>query len=296
MVFKNILFKDGDPEKGLAANNICGFYATVFDRLAAGCTPEINDENYQEYSTWFWAALSGKNRQGFKILKPDYNGDGRTSFDEAHAYTLINLRSIDIPTKTSELVLRKYTPKTFSKSLGISQKSKLRDYLKYSDPSSRAVIEGLIKQTGVSLEMNIGDVLKAAEKYSKKMSTIKKANELKLKEIKKLKPKVAAKIRHHYPELSNLLHPAVHTLLVHEKDNMKVLLGEDKNFTQFESLYDSFEANKEKSSMYERKWVTLRRLTRILENVLYEPYFLQAAPPSIKEKYLKIRKLEKSFF
>ncbi|MCM8527437.1 MAG: caspase family protein, partial [Lentisphaeraceae bacterium] len=95
--FQNIIFKDGDPQKGFAENNICGFYATVHDRMAAGCTPEINEADYQEYSTWFWAALSGKNRLGFKILKPDYDGDRKTSFDEAHAYTLINLRSIDIP-------------------------------------------------------------------------------------------------------------------------------------------------------------------------------------------------------
>ena len=293
--FQNIIFKEGDPKKGLASNNICGFYATVYNRIAAGCTPEINEEDYQEYSSWFWSALSGKNRKGFKVLRPDYNGDGRTSFDEAHAYTLINLRSIDVPTKTSELVLRQYTPKTFSKSLGVSQKSKLRDYSKYAEPSSRAVIEALIKQLGASLDWNIGDVLREAELLSKKMSSIKKSNESRLKEIKKLKSKVASKIRYHYPELTNLLHPMTHGLLVRDKERMKFILERNKDFILFRNLYDTYEANKEKSSLYESKWVVLRRLARVLENVLYEPYFLQAAPLRVKEKYLQMRKLEKGF-
>ena len=294
--FQNIIFKEGDPKKGLTANNLCGFYATVYNRLAAGCTPEINEENYQEYSTWFWAALTGRNRLGFKILKPDYNGDGRTSFDEAHAYTLINLRSIDIPTKTSELLLRQYTPKTFSKSLGISQKSSLLQYLKAAEPSSSAVIEQLVKQSGSNMNWTIGNVLKEAETLAKKIAGIKKQNESLLKEIKKLRPKVAGRIRFFYPELGNPHHPATHEILVHEKENLKNLLDKEKDFLSFKEKYMKYQVNKEEASKIEKKWVILRRLSRTLENVLYEPYFLQSVPVEIKNRYLQMRKLEQSFF
>ncbi|MCM8541496.1 MAG: hypothetical protein NE328_14610 [Lentisphaeraceae bacterium] len=294
--FQNLIFKEGDANKGLVDNNICGFYATVHDRIASGCTPEINEENYQEYSTWFWAALSGKNRLGFKILKPDYNGDRKTSFDEAHAYTIINLRSIDIPVKTSELVLRQYTPKTFSKSLGVSQKSTIKDYIKHSDSTSRAVIEALMKQTGASQEWKIGDVFKEAEEIARKMKSLKKANEDRQKKLKNEKVNIAGKIRYHYPEFGNLLHPETHNLLVLEKENMKRILEADKEFVQFRNLYNMHSATKNQIDTYERQWVVFRRLARVLENVLYEPYFLQAAPPHIKEKYLQIRKLEMSFF
>ena len=293
--FQNIIFKDGDPEKGLAANNICGFYATVYNRLAAGCTPDINEENYQEYSTWFWTALAGRNRLGFKILKPDYDGDGRTSFDEAHAYTLINLRSIDIPTKTSEILLRQYTPKTFSKSLGISQKSSLQHYLKVADPSSNAVIEQLMKQTGAKAEWTIGDLLKEAELLAAKMADIKKVNTDLSAELKKLRPKVAAKIRYHYPELGNPHHPATNEILVHEKENIRQLLEKDSTYLSFKEKYLNQLTKKTESDLLEKKWVILRRLARTLENVLYEPYFLQAVPEAVKQKYLQMRKLEKSF-
>ena len=54
--FANVIFKDGDPKKGMAEHSRAGFFATVHNRVAAGCTPDIREENYQEYSTNFWEA------------------------------------------------------------------------------------------------------------------------------------------------------------------------------------------------------------------------------------------------
>lgn len=291
--FQNIVFKDGDPKKGLAENNICGFYATVYDRIAAGCTPEINEEDYQEYSTWFWAALSGKNRLGFKILKPDYNGDGKTSFEEAHAYTLINLRSIDIPTTSSELVLREYTPKTFSKSLGISQKSNVRQFIQFAAPPQKAVIEALAKQTSIPMEWTIGELIQKSEAIAGKMGDLKKVSKDKENNLKKLRPKVAATVKYHYPELGNPHHPAVNEILVGEKESLMKILKADKNFNDFESLYVSFEKDRQQLTLLEKEWVKCKRLIRVMENVLYEPYFLKATPDKIREKYLKMKELER---
>ena len=63
----------------MSGANRCGFFATVHDRKAAGCTADIDEANYQEYSTYFFAALRGKTRTGTPITPPDYDGDGRVS-------------------------------------------------------------------------------------------------------------------------------------------------------------------------------------------------------------------------
>ena len=81
--FANLIFRQGDPLKGLARANRCGFYATVETRPAAGCTPDINEENYQEYSSYFWAAMLGATRTGQAVSSCDYNEDGVVSFAEA---------------------------------------------------------------------------------------------------------------------------------------------------------------------------------------------------------------------
>ncbi len=107
--FANVIFEEGDPAKGLSKGRRCGFYATVHTRPAAGCTPDINEANYREYSTYFWEALYGKTRLGKAIERPDYDGDGQVSFAEAHAYTIIHSDTIDIPIKTSDAFLRKFS-------------------------------------------------------------------------------------------------------------------------------------------------------------------------------------------
>ncbi|MDP6446333.1 MAG: hypothetical protein QF805_21255 [Pirellulaceae bacterium] len=113
--FANLTFEGGDPKSGAAQPQRCGFFATVHNRVAAGCTPDINEANYQEYSSYFWAALQGKTRTGQPIDSCDYDGDGRTSFAEAHAYALLTSGSIDVSIKTSDTFLRAFSATTAKK-------------------------------------------------------------------------------------------------------------------------------------------------------------------------------------
>ncbi|HEX8913167.1 MAG TPA: hypothetical protein VF796_12480, partial [Humisphaera sp.] len=111
--FADVIFKNGDyaanKPDALAAAPRVGFFATVAERPAAGCTPDINEENYREYSTYFWEAISGKTRLGSSVRKPDYDGDGKVSFAEAHAYVKLTSTTIDIPVCTSDNFLRAFS-------------------------------------------------------------------------------------------------------------------------------------------------------------------------------------------
>ncbi len=107
--YANVIFKDGDPKKGMSDHARAGFFATVQDRVAAGCTPDIQEKNYKEYSTSFWEALCGESRVGDSVDKPDFDGDGRTSYAEAHAHVILTSDTIDVPIKTSGAFLRKFS-------------------------------------------------------------------------------------------------------------------------------------------------------------------------------------------
>ncbi|MEO1998762.1 MAG: hypothetical protein ABGZ17_26245 [Planctomycetaceae bacterium] len=113
--FANLVFQGGDDKQALSPSNRCGFFATVHDRMAAGCTPDVNEDNYREYSSYFWEALRGQTRQGEKIDRPDYNQDGIVSFAEAHAYCLLKSPTIDLSVKTSDTFLRKHSRATGSR-------------------------------------------------------------------------------------------------------------------------------------------------------------------------------------
>ncbi|MEC9056067.1 MAG: hypothetical protein VX633_12205, partial [Verrucomicrobiota bacterium] len=104
--FSHLIFEENNQKKDGAKRSICGFFATVCDREAAGCTPAVNEANYHEFSSHFWAAIRGKTRTEKEITGCDYDGDGRVSFEEAHAYAILTSRNIDIPVKTSGAFLR----------------------------------------------------------------------------------------------------------------------------------------------------------------------------------------------
>lgn len=112
--FGNLLFQNADAHARLAPRRLCGFFASIAQRPAAGCTPEVNEADYHDFTGYFFAALSGTDRLGRPTSGADYDGDGRVGMNEAFAYALIHDESIDTPVCTSDIFLRRFvqTPET----------------------------------------------------------------------------------------------------------------------------------------------------------------------------------------
>ena len=108
--FGNLLFEGGDPRGDMIKRDLCGFYATVNDRVAAGCTSAINEAEYRDFTSFFFAALTGRDRVGRRVTGADFRSDGRIGGDEAFCYALIHDDSIDVPVCTSDVFLRRYAP------------------------------------------------------------------------------------------------------------------------------------------------------------------------------------------
>ena len=104
--FANLIFQDGDPKKPLLNRDIAGFFSSTGQRMAAGCTSEVNERDYQDFTTHFFAALSGISRDGRKISGADYDRNGAVSGSEAFAWAGLNDLSIDVPVTTSDAYLR----------------------------------------------------------------------------------------------------------------------------------------------------------------------------------------------
>ncbi|MEX2318098.1 MAG: hypothetical protein WD669_13150, partial [Pirellulales bacterium] len=107
--FAHTIFEQATASQGLAPHARCGFFAQVHDRAASGCTPDVEEADYQEYSSFFWAALAGRTRAGAKLSGVDYDRNGEVSFSEAHAYAVLASDTIDIPVRTSDALLRQYS-------------------------------------------------------------------------------------------------------------------------------------------------------------------------------------------
>ena len=108
--FGNLVFEGGNPSNAYVQRDIAGFFATTKERVAAGCTPALNEADYHDFTSYFFAALTGQDRLGHKVTGADYNRDGHVGMDEAYCYTLIHDESIDVPVCTSDVMLRHDVP------------------------------------------------------------------------------------------------------------------------------------------------------------------------------------------
>lgn len=105
--FADTIFTDLKQREGLTPKNRIGFFAQQYDLPAAGCRPDI--EHDQEFSSYFWGAMIGHSRNGEPMLGADADKDGSVSFDEAFAHAVIVGETIDIPLKSSDVLLRKFS-------------------------------------------------------------------------------------------------------------------------------------------------------------------------------------------
>jgi hypothetical protein len=167
--FAHTIFNEADAKKELSDHMRCGFFAQVHDRGAAGCTPDANEADYEEYSSYFWGALAGKSRGGKAVDSADYDKDGQVSFAEAHAYAMIESNTIDVPVRTSGALLRQYSQvgKPSKKDDAEDDENEYADMkgpitalMVECRPDRRAILEQLPVKLGLGSEPTVEDVQK----------------------------------------------------------------------------------------------------------------------------------------
>ena len=267
--FARFMFNGGDPTAGLSDQRRIGFFATVHDRPAAGCTPEINEANYTEYSSYFWAALAGRDRAGNPIASADYNGDGAVSFNEAHAYTVLTADTIDLPITTSEEFLRSHSKFGAKSSNGedVSLLTNQESYgllMKYASPSQQVILEGLSEQIELT-----GDDRVAAARQSLARSRSATQNRYRShREWSKTKRRkeqlqrlIVSDLKRRWPELSNLVNPVSVELLTTRSNEFVEAIEGHPQYEQYRKLANESRPN------FRKVRVKYERFLRIADNV-----------------------------
>ncbi|HZT43375.1 MAG TPA: hypothetical protein VFA07_14500 [Chthonomonadaceae bacterium] len=137
--FGNLIFEGGRPDGPVTSRDLAGFFATVNQRMAAGCTSAVNEADYHDFTSYFFAALTGRDRVGRQVTGADYDEDGHVSMEEAYCYTLIHDESIDVPVCTSDIFLRRFAPLKDNTVFATPYNS-VRDW---ADPAQAAALDGL---------------------------------------------------------------------------------------------------------------------------------------------------------
>lgn len=159
--FANLIYEDANPRKKLAPQNRCGFFATIKSQPSVGCTPLVNESDYRDYSSSFFAGLSGRDRVGKLVSSADYNKDGRVSYMEAHAFAKVDEKTPDLPISTSETWLQRYES---DKDTDILWEKPIAEILTTARPEQYYVVESLAKFLNFQPQKNLGQNLSNLKK------------------------------------------------------------------------------------------------------------------------------------
>jgi hypothetical protein len=109
--FTRLIQPKGARSREVVAADRCGFYSQDELLEAEGCTPSVEVDDFRDYSTYFFSAISGRTRSGQPLaFDPDRDRDGRVTLLEAHYYALLAADSADLPRSTSEAYLERWQP------------------------------------------------------------------------------------------------------------------------------------------------------------------------------------------
>jgi len=287
--FAHTIFPSGDPKKGDQERVVAGFFSTTHDRMAAGCTPDIDEENYDEFSSHFWAALLGQSRTGKPIESADYDGDGSVSFAEAHAYTVLVSETIDIPQKTSDAFLRKRSqfkdkehPNLLSKETPFSEIEKLANSLETT------VLSRLSESLDLEGEKRYETARKRAEEIAKKRKQLAEEEKKEKRNYDSVRTALRQAVTARWPEVANLLKPESIRLITENGDELvSVVEGHPRHAAWVKSGKKRKQLVDERFRL-DKDWAKLQRFLVACDSILLEENLKRLDRPESWERYEKL--------
>lgn len=285
--FANLLFEGGAPEGALIERDFAGFFATVKERPAAGCTPELDEKEYHDFTSYFFAALTGRDRAGRPVQRADYNGDGRVGMDEAFSYTLIHNTSIDVPVCTSDIFLRRFvtTPDEEVFQTPYSQAKA------WATPSQRAALEALSS----ALQLTGEDRARAAYNRFHEGGGERQSGEdqvaAAMRAFARVRQEARRRLLARWPDLADLQSPAYATA---RREALAFLAdrrldGSDKELLEAERALDvAMEEN------YRRKLTEARQLRfiRLFKSVVLAQRLRESSEETLKRRFQRLVEAE----
>ena len=284
--FANIIFKDGKFGGELSKARRCGFFATTFDRSAAGCTPDTAEDDYKDYSTYFFAALCGKTRTGKPVTGCDIDGDGHVNFAEAHAYVMLHSDTIDIPNTTSDALLRQFS-KTSGE--GLAKPTMPFDQLmSRATPAQKLILAGLSDQLKLMAADRWNEARRLADNVEVERKSVERDVNGKHDAGHKLAEHIRRRLICHWPELQNPWHPRVAELMKSDGLAIQKAIENDSDYARWDLLQRDADKLDDRELDLERRWAKCQRLIRTLETVALAANLGKVAVPEVVGRYKQL--------
>ena len=261
--------------------NRCGFMAVPPDRQAEGCSAAVDIGDYRDYSTYFFAALSGRSRTGKPLQRdPDLDHDGQVSLYEAHLYALRTAVSSDLPRSTSETFLLDWRPwyqRLFATDSPDNQYARISKTLK-----QRYAIH------------NRTDIAKRRRALQQRLDEYRNARAHLVRLIKQRSRKLRAELERRWPEVSyaytrNFVH-----FLQHDLDAAVAYLLANSDYTDLVSKQKEYQLLKKQRLAVERELMQLQKIDFLDTLASTYDYFQQHANEADRQQYQRLFACENS--
>ncbi|MCG6156125.1 hypothetical protein [Rubinisphaera margarita] len=293
--FTNLLFESGDRSRGIADRDVAVFCATIESRPAAGCTADINEENYHEYSSSFWAAIGGQTRTGDSVPAADFDQNGRVSLSEAHAFAVATLPSIDLPICTSDVFLRQYSSQTDAggEEVTLVTDSAPRTELEaLATPAQKYVLDSLTTQLEI-----------ADEDLKSKATELKRRLDGELKEIDRQLGRARGQVSSsrtliqrtvltRWPELNQSWHPEIASIVENDRDALLNVIETHSEFAQWQQRVQAVEELDAQKLQKKKEQARCERLLYLLESLALTANLPLVASEEIQQRYTQLRAME----
>ncbi len=314
--FANTIFEEGDAENGFSKNVRCGFFAQQADLPAAGCRPDV--ENDEEYSSYFWGAFVGESRTGKPVGKVDCDSDGRVSLAEAHAFAVLASETIDIPLRTSDTLLRRYSrltepeeeagedaatdsdrddaPKVSESRELVQLTGSIYEVASRGRPDQTRVVVGLAEKLELPLTIDVSEVTKRYEVQRNEFRDLRRSGMRRPRGATSPRRRMQEQVVERWPELEDpKAWPDAEVLSVDKQDEFLAELEKMEGFQEFVKSVEDRQKASDAAEQAELKQVKFRRLIQQLESIVLAQNLPTVASPEVVERYQMIVKAEEGF-
>jgi len=293
--FTNLLFEGGERDAGLAERDLAVFCATIESRPAAGCTPDINEENYHEYSSSFWAAIGGQTRTGESLPQSDFDQNGRVSLAEAHAYAVATLPSIDLPICTSDIFLRRYSSQKEGAAEGVSllTDSAPRGELEaFATPAQKFVLSSLVTQLEIEEESLKSKATELKQRLDGELKEIDRELGRARAQVGSSRTLIQRTVLARWPELNQSWHPQIATIVEQDRDAILEVIETHAEFAQWQQRIALVEELDARKLLKKKEQARCERLLYLLESLALVANLPVVASEDIQQRYARLKSLE----
>lgn len=308
--FAQTIFRNLDPQQGLQPHLRIGFFAQQHDLPAAGCRPDI--ENDEEYSSFFWGAMLGQTRSGKQLSDADFDGDGRVSLAEAHAQAILTSQTIDIPLRSSEVLLRTYSRIAnydLDHSTEIEAAAVATEGVSDADldslqgtgnqivqgvsPALQRTVWGLLEQLDIRRDDDLSEVF---EQFAEQRQHVQQlARDARRGGRRRSgRRELREEISEHWPELGEREWREAEILRSQDQAELQHAIQQLASYQRYQENLAAREATRAAQEKAELREVKFRRLISALESIVLAKNLPKVATPDIVAHYQKMLELEQA--